>query len=148
MAVHNDETAGIKVMVPRESLDENQIERLKEIVRAKCTLIAHSLGIEDAAITETPEGIAFPEFNVEITPETIHAYNAFVSGLCNLAKTLKRTNMKEERVLGNEKYAFRCFLIRLGMVGPESKADRRIFLGRLSGSSAFRDAKAGSEDIK
>jgi hypothetical protein len=145
MAVHKEEPIGIKVVIPRESLDENQIERLKEIVRSKKVLIAHAFGTEDATIAETEQGIEFPTLNEVISPESVHAYNAFVTGLCNLARTLKRTNIREEKTPENEKYAFRCFLIRLGMIGPQSKADRKILLGKLSGSSAFRDAKAGGK---
>jgi hypothetical protein len=47
----------------------------------------------------------------------------------------------------NEKYAFRCFLLRLGMVGNDSKAQRKILLKNLSGSSAWRDGrKDGADD--
>jgi hypothetical protein len=39
----------------------------------------------------------------------------------------------------NEKYAFRCFLIRLGFVGTEYKAERKTLLKNLSGNSAFKN---------
>ena len=39
----------------------------------------------------------------------------------------------------SEKYAFRCFLLRLGYIGEEHKAERKILLSRLSGHSAFRN---------
>ena len=46
----------------------------------------------------------------------------------------------------NEKYAFRCFLLRLGFIGDEFKADRKILLKNLEGSSAFKSgAKKGGE---
>ena len=38
----------------------------------------------------------------------------------------------------NEKYAFRCFLLRLGFIGDEFKADRKVLLQNLSGSTAFK----------
>lgn len=48
----------------------------------------------------------------------------------------------------NEKYAFRCFLLRLGFIGDEYKADRKVLLKNLSGSSAFKDGakKEGNTD--
>ena len=48
----------------------------------------------------------------------------------------------------NEKYAFRCFLLRLGMIGEEYKPVRRVLLRRLTGSSAFRHGKpkGGADD--
>ena len=44
----------------------------------------------------------------------------------------------------NDRYAFRCFLLRLGYIGDTYKADRKILLKRLSGSSAF---KSGTKKI-
>ena len=52
--------------------------------------------------------------------------------------------MKQKRITAkpkeneNEKYAFRCFLLRLGFIGDEYKADRKLLLSKLSGSSAFK----------
>ena len=48
----------------------------------------------------------------------------------------------------NEKYAFRCFLLRLGMIGADYKAARKVLLRRLTGSSAFRHGKpeGGADD--
>lgn len=44
----------------------------------------------------------------------------------------------KERDTGNDKYAFRCFLLRLGFIGPEYKQERKILLQNLTGSSAFK----------
>ena len=48
----------------------------------------------------------------------------------------------------NEKNAFRCFLLRLGMIGEEYKPARKVLLRRLTGSSAFRHGKPerGADD--
>ena len=46
----------------------------------------------------------------------------------------------------NEKYAFRCFLLRLGMIGEEYKAARKVLLRNLTGSSAFRSGKPEPSD--
>ena len=37
----------------------------------------------------------------------------------------------------SEKYAFRCFLLRLGFIGNDYKPQRKILMRRLSGSAAF-----------
>ena len=47
----------------------------------------------------------------------------------------------------SEKYAFRCFLLRLGFIGNDSKAARKILLRNLSGHSAFRN-KAEEEKFR
>ena len=68
------------------------------------------------------------------------AYEQFICRICDMARNQKRINAKEKEV-DNEKYAFRCFLLRLGFIGDEHKVTRKILLRNLSGSSAF---KAGS----
>lgn len=42
-----------------------------------------------------------------------------------------------ETEVESEKYAFRCFLLRLGFIGADSKAHRKILMRRLSGTAAF-----------
>ena len=69
----------------------------------------------------------------------------FVTALCERAKKAKRITAKQ-RTVENEKYAFRCFLLRLGFIGTEYKKDRKILLKNLSGSAAFRDGKKGPEE--
>lgn len=49
----------------------------------------------------------------------------------------KRVNAKEKPV-DNERYAFRCFLLRLGFIGDEYKTDRKILIRMLPGNSAFK----------
>ena len=51
-----------------------------------------------------------------------------------------------EKDVTNEKYAFRCFLLRLGFIGAEYKADRKILLKNLTGSSAFKTVKEAADD--
>jgi len=54
-----------------------------------------------------------------------------------MSKEQKRVTATEKEV-DNEKYAFRCFLLRLGFIGEEYKTDRKILLKNLTGSSAFK----------
>ena len=44
-----------------------------------------------------------------------------------MATNSKRITAKE-RTVENEKYAFRCFLLRLGFIGDEYKTSRKILL--------------------
>ena len=61
----------------------------------------------------------------------------FIAQLCKLSKDQKRVSATEKEV-DNEKYAFRCFLLRLGFIGDEYKATRKILLRNLSGNSAWK----------
>ena len=67
--------------------------------------------------------------------------------LCEFAKNLQRVVNKPD-TSDNEKYAFRCFLLRLGMIGADYKAARKVLLRNLTGSSAFRHGKpeGGADD--
>ena len=65
------------------------------------------------------------------------AYTKFCEALCKMALTQKRVNCKEKPI-ENEKYEFRCFLLRLGFIGAEYKGIRKVLLQNLSGSSAFK----------
>jgi hypothetical protein len=55
-----------------------------------------------------------------------------------MAKNSKRITVKEKET-DNDKYAFRCFLLRLGFIGDGFKSARKILLEKLDGSSAFRN---------
>ena len=43
-----------------------------------------------------------------------------------------------EKPVENAKYAFGCFLLRLGFIGSEFKMERKILLSKLTGNSAFK----------
>ena len=60
--------------------------------------------------------------------------------LAKHAKESRRVTAKEHAV-ENKKYYFRCFLFRLGLIGPEYKSARKILLKNLEGSSTFRVKK-------
>ena len=57
-----------------------------------------------------------------------------------MAKSQKRVTAKEKPV-DNDKYAFRCFLLRLGFIGDEYRTDRKILLQNLTGSGSFKTDK-------
>lgn len=64
-----------------------------------------------------------------------------------MAKNATRVTASDKDV-DNEKYAFRCFLLRLGFIGADYKTDRKILLKNLTGSSAFKSGqrKDGGDD--
>ena len=74
---------------------------------------------------------------MEEPDEAAKAYAEFISKLCLMARAQKRVTAKE-KIVDNEKYAFRCFLLRLGMIGSAYKQSRKILLQNLIGSSAFK----------
>lgn len=113
---------------------------------AKGNLIRKALGTEDLTIEVTDTKVSFPWFPGIPTPDEMKAYDTFICKLCEMARNQKRINAKEKEV-DNEKYAFRCFLLRLGFIGAEYKAERKILLRNLSGSSAFRSGKPNEKEV-
>ena len=57
-----------------------------------------------------------------------------------MAKNQTRITAKEKEV-ENERYAFRCFLLRLGFIGNDYKVERKVLLRNLAGSAAFKTPK-------
>ena len=135
------ETVGLTVSIPLEKVE---VGNLASILDAKGDLIKKALGIPDLRFTTDEENISFPWFE-EVKPEEALAYTKFISAICEMSKKQKRVTAKPKEN-ENEKYAFRCFLLRLGFIGDEFKADRKILLSKLDGSSAFKaGAKKGGE---
>ena len=116
---------------------ETALQNLHTLVEAKGSLIKKALGVNSLPINQIDDRLDFPWFAEDSTPEELNAYMHFVTALCEMAKKQKRITAKEKET-DNEKYAFRCFLLRLGFIGAEYKGERKILLRNLSGSSAFR----------
>ena len=133
--------SGLTVSLPREGFSETALENLNHLLDAKGTLIKKALGIEALPLEITDERVSFPWFHRNLTPDEVQTYMSFIANLCAMAKNAKRITATEKPV-DNEKYAFRCFLLRLGFIGSEYKTQRKILLRNLTGSSAF---KSGSQ---
>lgn len=139
-----EEIHGICISMPRSLFTDSSLENLKAIVSAKSSLIKKALGVDELPIEVTDTKVSFPWFIGEPTPEEVKAYDTFICKLCEMARNQKRVSAKEKEV-DNEKYAFRCFLLRLGFIGNEYKAERKILLRNMTGSSAFKTAKEVTE---
>lgn len=117
--------------------DETAASNLERLLEAKGALIKTALCISDLPVTADENWLSFPWFDRELEPDEAKAYTHFVTALYEMAKTQKRITAKEKDI-DNEKYTFRCFLLRLGFIGAEFKTERKILLRNLTGSSAFK----------
>ncbi len=133
-----EDTNRLTIELPRSAFTHVALDNLKRLVESKSSLIKKALGTDYIPIITNEETISFPWFQGELTSDEVKAYTHFITALSELAKTQQRVNATEKEV-ENEKYAFRCFLIRLGFVGTEYKAERKILLKNLSGNSAFKN---------
>ena len=141
-----DEITGVCISMPRSLFTDSNLENLKAIVAAKGNLIKKALGTDELFIEVTDTKVSFPWFVGTPTPEELKAYDTFICKLCEMARNQKRVSAKEKEV-DNEKYAFRCFLLRLGFIGAEFKTERKILLRNLTGSSAFRSGQRSEVEV-
>ena len=132
---------GIVIQLPTTDFTEASLANLEALVNAKGNLIKKALKADSLPINRNGDLIEFPWFGPTTEPQELQAYTHFLTALCEMAKTQKRITAKEKEV-DNEKYAFRCFLLRLGFIGDEFKYERKVLLRNLEGSSAF---KSGSK---
>ena len=141
-----DEPVALTISMPRDFFGEQGLENLLQIIENKETLLKHALNTDSLAVNECEETVEFPWFTVEKDGDG-DDYAKFITMFCEFAKNLQRVVNKPD-TSDNEKYAFRCFLLRLGMIGEEYKPVRKVLLRRLTGSSAFRHGKpeGGADD--
>lgn len=131
------ESVGLTVEIPT---DKVSCGNLTKLLGAKGNLIKKALGIADLRIAIDEDKVSFPWFSELPDADTAKAYTHFISALCEMSRNAKRVTAVEKAV-ENEKYAFRCFLLRLGFIGAEYKTERKILLKNLSGSSAFKSGE-------
>ena len=136
----------LSISLPRSLFTETALQNLDALLLSKGRLIRHAFDIREATYTLTDDRITFAWLHGTITDKTAKAYAEFISKLCLMARTQKRVTAKE-KIVDNEKYAFRCFLLRLGMIGSAYKESRKILLQNLTGSSAFKSGhRKGAEN--
>jgi hypothetical protein len=140
-----EQADSLTIELPKEGFTEIALTNLQQLIKSKESLIKKALGVESLSIEQTEQTLRFPWFSGSLTPDEIHAYSRFIGAVYALAKNLKHVSAKEKAV-DNERYAFRCFLLRLGFIG-DYKAERKILLSRLSGSTAFKSGKRKPEEI-
>lgn len=138
--------APLVIEIPKQGFTETALENLEKVIESKGYLIKKSLGVEDLKIKYTSETIQFPWFETDSDADRVRAYTQFIAAICEMAKIQKRVAATKKQAK-NEKYAFRCFLLRLGFIGDEFKQARKILLANLSGNSAFKKEKTSLEEM-
>lgn len=119
-----------------EPFPKSSSNRIRNILDVKGTLIEKAIGSNiNLEIQEDYCEIIckFDEKNFDL----ILSAGVFFIKLSELAEQLKYVSIKEKTV-ENEKYAFRCFLLRLGFIGNEYKESRKLLLENLTGNTAFK----------
>ena len=141
---------GLTVSMPAASFTADGLNNLHSLISAKGRLLRTALGIDLLPVQVEADTVSFPWFEGrELQAGEVKAYTHLIAALCDMARNQKRITARE-KATDNDKYAFRCFLLRLGFIGTEYKDERKILLRNLSGSSAFKSGKrkAGAETLQ
>ena len=136
-----EDPTGLTIEIPADKVNVGNLQKLLD---AKGWLFRKALGVETLAFEVTEDKVSFPWFSHTDTDLTT-AYTQFISALCKMSVEQKRITAREKAV-ANEKYAFRCFLLRLGFIGDEYKQSRKLLLANLDGSSAFKAVKQQNQE--
>ncbi len=131
------EYGGLVISMPRDIFTDQALNNLIRLAASKSNLLKNAFGTDSPTPVITEDKVSFPWFPATTEPEEVNAYTQFVYKLCEMARNQKRVTAHVMET-DNEKYAFRCFLLRLGFIGSEYKTVRKILLRNLTGDSAFR----------
>jgi len=140
-----EEVDRLTIKLPLDGFNETALNNLEKLVASKSTLIKKALGASELPIERTGNMLVFPWFSGELSAEEVNSYAQFITALATMAKEQKRITAKEKSVY-NEKYTFRCFLLRLGFIGVEYATSRKILLANLSGNSSFKSGERKQHD--
>lgn len=137
---------GLVVSMPLDGFTEEALDNLKKLVASKESLLKKAVCANELPIEVTETQVSFPWFSGQPDNENVQAYMQLIIALCTMAKNQKRITAKDIPT-DNPKYTFRCFLLRLGFIGDEYKAARKILLKDFSGSSAFRNGQPVNKEV-
>ena len=138
---------GLTIQMPADGFTPEALNNLHSLIAAKGRLIRKALGLDLLPVQVEADTVSFPWFSGEATAEEVKAYTHLITALCDMARNQKRI-IARDKDTDNDKYAFRCFLLRLGFIGAEYKEERKILLRNLTGNGAFKSGQRSTEAIQ
>ena len=135
------------ISMRRDFFDDAAFEKLDRLIESKSELFKMVFQTDDLSYEITDDRVTFAWFPWTKESGEGIAYSTFIDLLTKHLKEQKRVNASKTQT-DNPKFAMRVFLIRLGMVGEEYKAARKILLRNLEGSSTFRKGAKHNDDTE
>lgn len=127
---------GLSLVFPTGGWNERTRRNLEAMLASKAALITKALGIDAVPAYFDDDKVSFPWFQTTPTPQVAEATTQLLAAMIHAATLASRVSPKPP-VGSNEKYAMRCFLLRLGFIGDAHKTARRVLLANLEGSAAW-----------
>ncbi len=131
-----------QLIVTLSDLSPGQADRLSAVLISKVNLLYRAFRFPEGSAFSVEGGTArLAFFEASLDAERVRAYLLFSQKLLKFAGELTRVTARE-RDTDNPRYAFRCFLLRLGFIGDEYKQARKLLLQRLDGDGSWRTPRA------
>jgi len=137
----NEAVDSTTIEMPLGDFTPAKIENLRRMVEAKTNLLKTAMGAEELPIQVIEDRICFPWFNRILDGAEFEAYATFISQLCATALKKTRVTASARDIEGSEKYAMRCFMLSIGMIGPQYQNSRRTILAKFEGDSSWKYGK-------
>ena len=134
----------LNVLEVNVAMTADEFARLQKIIVAKQVLIDHALESDHVFVEQDENSVFLRGLSDAVLADHRETCTRFLLMIVRMAQKLTRVNSRKF-CPENEKYAFRCFLIRLGMIGSEYKLDRAYLLSHLPGSAAYKHGAPRSE---
>lgn len=128
---------GIALSFPKEGMSAEAVSNVRKLIAAKAPLIKLALEVDELPVEEEEDRLTFPWLPVTAPYELIEATAQLLAAIIKLCKKLRNVNARK-RDTDNPRYAFRCFLLRLGFIGDEYKAMRKYLMKGIPGNGAVR----------
>jgi len=141
ISINRVESDSTTIEIPLGEFTPAKIENLRRMIAAKEYLLKTAMGTEELLIQVTADMVRFPWFNWILDGTEFEAYATFISQLCKTAIAKTRVTATARVIEGSEKYAMRCFMLSLGMIGPEFQNSRRTILAKFEGDSSWKNGK-------
>ena len=137
------EELGLTLAFPTTDWDDTTAGKVEATLAAKGRLIATALQIPATPmhLDEQAGKAEFDWFDHVPDPQVVEAATVLIARIIDHAKAATRISAKPAETGGNDKYAMRCWLLRLGMIGDDTKRARRTLLKPLDGNAAWRTPK-------
>lgn len=132
---------GIILSFPKNGMDAQAVDNLRKLITGKEWLLRMALEAEALPIEEDDDTLSFPWLAGTAPSELVEATAHLIAAMIKLAKKQKRVTLVAKES-DNPRYAFRCFLLRLGFIGDEYKSVRKYLMRGLPGNSSARHIRA------
>ena len=132
---------GFIISIPAQDFSPRVRDNLDKLLAAKGGLVMAALGVGRLQYSEDHGYLAFDLYDSQPEEKELIACAHLLNALYNTAREQVRVTAKAQADIDNPKYAMRCFLLKLGFIGPEYKETRSVLLSRLPGNASFKSGK-------